>query len=121
MVTAPTVRARALRNNATKAEAHLWARLRLLRNNGYQFRRQRPFRGYFLDFVCIDRMLVVEVDGSIHHDPRQAEHDAIRDNILARAGYKVMRFENGVVFSEIDWVMDSINRALEARPSTRGD
>ncbi|MCR5876024.1 endonuclease domain-containing protein [Phenylobacterium sp. J426] len=89
MVTAPTARARQLRNNMTEPEVFLWARLKRLDERGYRFRRQRPFREYYLDFVCIDRMLVVEVDGGQHNEPLQVEHGAVRDAQLRRAGYEV--------------------------------
>lgn len=120
MATAPTARARTLRNAMTDPEIWLWARLKRLRERGYHFRRQRPFKGYYLDFVCIDRRLVIELDGSQHADPLQAEHDGIRDAVLARAGFKVLRFWNGGVRSNLDGLMDTIILELGARPSTRG-
>jgi very-short-patch-repair endonuclease len=120
MVTEPNARARNLRNNMTEPEVFLWARLKRLDARGYRFRRQRPFRGYYLDFVCIDRMLVVELDGGHHNEPVQAEHDAVRDAQLRRAGYEVLRFANSEVRHEVDRVMDIIIQALEARPSRFG-
>jgi very-short-patch-repair endonuclease len=103
----------------TEPEIWLWARLKRLHALGYHFRRQRPFHGYYLDFVCIDRLLVVEVDGSQHNEPLQAEHDGVRDAVLSRAGFQVLRFSNSAVRTDIDAVMDSIVLALEARPSVR--
>jgi very-short-patch-repair endonuclease len=105
----------------TKPEVWLWARLKRLHALGFHFRRQRPFEGYYLDFVCIDRMLVVEVDGAHYGEPPQAEHDGVRDAVLGRAGYQVLRFWNSAVLTDIDGVMDTIVLALEARPSTRGE
>jgi very-short-patch-repair endonuclease len=119
MVTAPTVRARTLRNAMTEPEVWLWGRLKRLRSEGYQFRRQRPFKGYFLDFVCIDRKLVIELDGGQHNEPRQMEHDGVRDAVLARAGYQVLRFPNSEVRTNIDGVMHNIRVALAERPSIR--
>jgi very-short-patch-repair endonuclease len=104
----------------TEPEVWLWARLRRLHERGYHFRRQRPFKGYYLDFVCIDRMLVVELDGGQHNEALQAEHDSIRDAVLRRAGYEVLRFGNSEVRREIDRVMDIILQALEGRPSRFG-
>ena len=120
MVTAPTRRARELRSTMTEPEVWLWAHLKRLHARGFHFRRQRPFKGYYLDFVCIDRMLVVELDGGHHNEPRQAEHDGVRDAILRRAGYQVLRFQNAEVRREIDRVMDVIVLALEDRPSRFG-
>ena len=104
----------------TEPEVWLWGRLKRLHARGYHFRRQRPFKGYYLDFACIDRLLVVELDGGHHNDEAQAEHDAVRDAVLRRAGHRVMRFPNSAVRKDIDSVMDAIVLALEAQPSTRG-
>ncbi len=104
----------------TEPEIWLWGRLKRLHALGYHFRRQRPFKGYYLDFVCIDRLLVVEVDGGHHNDPIQAEHDGVRDAVLARAGFRVMRFWNSEIRTNIDGVMDAIVLALEERASVRG-
>lgn len=120
LVTASTVRARSLRNDMTEPEVWLWARLKRLHREGYHFRRQRPFSGYYLDFVCIDRMLVVELDGGHHNEPIQAEHDGVRDAMLARAGYLVLRFPNFAVRSNLDGVMATIRAALLDRPSAKG-
>jgi very-short-patch-repair endonuclease len=61
----------------------------------------------------------VEVDGGQHNEPRQAEHDAVRDAVLAKAGYLVLRFPNSAVRINIDGVMHDIRLALAERPSTR--
>ena len=104
----------------TQPEVWLWARLKRLRDRGYHFRRQRPFKGYFLDFVCIDRFLVIELDGGHHGEESQAEHDGVRDAVLARAGYKVLRFWNSEVRTDIDAVMDRVVLELMERPSALG-
>jgi very-short-patch-repair endonuclease len=104
----------------TEPEIWLWARRKRLRERGYHFRRQRPFKGYYLDFVCVDRKLVIALDGGHHAEPVQAEHDGIRDAVLLRAGFRVLRFWNTAVRTNIDGVMDEIIRALEGAPSIRG-
>jgi very-short-patch-repair endonuclease len=104
----------------TQPEIWLWSRLKRLRDRGYHFRRQRPFRGYYLDFVCLDRRLVVELDGSQHSEPGQAEHDRVRDAVLTREGFRVMRFWNSAVRSDLDGVMDQVVLALETQPAVRG-
>ncbi len=60
----PIERARELRKQMTPQETRLWLRLRALRPQGLHFRRQSPLKGYFLDFVCFERRLVVEIDGA---------------------------------------------------------
>ncbi|HEY9218627.1 MAG TPA: DUF559 domain-containing protein [Phenylobacterium sp.] len=97
-------------------EVRLWARLKRLRDRGFHFRRQAPLEGYFLDFVCFARRLVVEVDGSQHADDRQAEHDLVRDKILARAGFKTLRITTAHINEDVGAVMDTIVVELEARP-----
>ena len=114
-------RARQLRQNMSEPEVILWSRLKLLRERGFHVRRQAPFRGYYLDFVCFPRRVVIEVDGSQHGDDQQAEHDAVRDRILQRHGFRVLRFWAGDVRRNLGWVMDQIVVVLEAAPSTRED
>ncbi len=113
------VRARAFRKAMTSVEVRLWVRLRKLRAAGFHVRRQAPFRGYILDFVCFDRRLVIELDGHQHAEPEQAEHDAIRDQVLRREGFQTLRFWNHAVHEDVDAVMDVICHALAAASPTR--
>ena len=113
----PTARARAMRKAMSGPEVILWSRLKRLRERGWHIRRQAPFRGYFLDFVCFSHRLVVEVDGSRHaEEEEQAAHDVLRDAVLAREGFLTLRFWAGQVSGDLDQVMDTIVLALEARP-----
>ena len=105
-------RARELRRSMTEPEVILWSRLKTLRASGFHIRRQAPFRGYFLDFVCFDRRVVIEVDGAHHKEGEQSARDAVRDAVLACQGFKVLRFENGVIRQNLDGVMYSILTAL---------
>eukprot|EP01035_Chromulina_nebulosa_P063312 gene63312-biopygen46204 len=90
-------RARQFRRTMSEPEVILWARLKRLRERGFHIRRQAPFRGYYLDFVCYPRRLVVEVDGGQHNDDAQADHDLTRDRVLTRHGFRVLRFWAGEV------------------------
>ena len=114
-----TTRARQLRNNMTPPEVRLWARLKSLRERGFHIRRQAPFRGYYLDFVCFDRRVVIEVDGGHHGEDVQADHDVTRDMVLRREGFRVMRFWSGEVMGNTDGVVDAIVLALEGAESVR--
>ena len=87
-------RARDLRKNLTRQEARLWQQLRAMRADGFHFRRQAPLLGFYLDFVCFRHRLVIELDGSHHAEDIQADHDAMRDTILCRAGFRILRFWN---------------------------
>ena len=112
-----TQRARDFRRNMSEPEIILWSRLKRLRTRGFHIRRQFPFRGYFLDFVCLARRVVIEIDGAQHGDDAQAEHDAIRDRILNRQGFRVVRVWAGEVRRDPNLVMDQIVLALEAAPN----
>jgi very-short-patch-repair endonuclease len=103
------------RSNLTPQEARLWIQLRQLRANGFHFRRQAPFRGYFLDFVCFGHRLVIEVDGAGHAEDIQADHDAVRDRILRHERFHTLRFWNGDINTNLDGVMSTI--LAELRPS----
>ena len=104
-------KARAMRKAMTPPELRLWKCLRRLRAEGRHFRRQTPFRGYFLDFVCHRSRLVIEVDGKTHQ--YRVEHDRTRDAVLLREGYRTLRFSNEAVRDHIDWVMDRIRTEFE--------
>ena len=67
--------ARRLRNNPTDAERVLWRHLRRRQLAGNKFRRQQPLGGYVVDFVCLEKRLVIEVDGGQHDKKEQATHD----------------------------------------------
>jgi very-short-patch-repair endonuclease len=67
-------RARALRNNPTEVEKLLWCQLRMWQLDGYKFRRQQPLGNYIVDFVCLEKRLIVELDGGQHAE--QSDYDA---------------------------------------------
>ena len=97
----------------TPQETRLWSRLRTLRPQGFHFRRQAPFLGFYLDFMCFKRRLIVEVDGGQHNDPIQADHDAMRDRILERAGLTTLRVSNADINTNLTGVFDAILRLLD--------
>jgi very-short-patch-repair endonuclease len=110
-----TRRAREFRSNLTRHEARLWGWLKTQRRAGYHFRRQAPFRGYFLDFVCFARRLVIEVDGGGHGEDAQRAHDAVRDAVLRREGSYVLRVTNRNIDESMTGVSDAIMDILGAR------
>ena len=112
---ATIARARAMRKAMNPPEARLWVALRPLRKAGCQFRRQHPLRGYFLDFVCLDRRLIVEVDGMSHAG--RGVRDAERDAAMARLGFKTLRVPAIDVRDRLGDVVDWIVRELEAAPT----
>ncbi len=106
----PNSRARQLRTNLTDAERKLWAHLRLRQIEGCKFRRQRPIGPYIVDFVCLERRLVIEVDGSQHM--QRASLDARQDAWLASLGFRVLRFWDNQVLNEMAAVTEAIAEAL---------
>jgi len=104
---------RRLRNDATDAERALWQRLKDRQLDRCKFRRQHPYGDYILDFVCLERGVVIELDGSQHADA--VEHDAARTRSLEEAGFIVLRIWNNDVFGNIDGVLEMIHRHLVAR------
>jgi very-short-patch-repair endonuclease len=98
----PDERARQLRKNMTDAERKLWHYLRLRQLEGHKFRRQVRIGPYIADFVCLKAMLVIEVDGGQHADARA--YDSRRDDFLRGQGYRVLRFWNNEVLSNMDGV-----------------
>ena len=110
-------RARALRKKMTPAEARLWIHLRELRSEGLHFRRQSPRRGYILDFVCLDRRVIVEVDGASHADEDRARKDRVRDVVMAREGFVTLRYANEAVFADVEQIVAAVRMRCRARPT----
>lgn len=103
--------ARTLRKNATEVEKLLWLRLRKRQLLNCKFRRQHPIGPYIVDFVCMDKKLIVELDGGQHADT--TAYDDQRTEYLERNGYVVLRFWNNQVAEDLDDVLASIHAALE--------
>src|SRR3954452_17523792 len=114
-----TLVSRKLRANQTDAETKLWNRVRNRQINGDKFVRQEPIGPYICDFVCREKLLVIEVDGGQHSE---SARDEVRDRYLRTEGYRVMRFWNNDVLSNIEGVLTVIDEALRnmaSEPSTR--
>ncbi|HMQ45670.1 MAG TPA: DUF559 domain-containing protein, partial [Mariniflexile sp.] len=109
-------RAKEMRANPTQAEAVLWEQLRN-KNLEAKFRQQHLIGDYIVDFVCLDKKLIVEVDGKIHEN--QLDEDAKRTEILENDDYKVIRFSNEEVLGNIDCVLKTIQEALSQRESVK--
>jgi very-short-patch-repair endonuclease len=103
-------RERALRRDQTEAGRRLWEYLRARRLQGYKFRRQHRIGAYFGDFVCVERGVFVELDGSQHLD--SVAYDVARTTFLLSQGYRVLRFWNSDVAERMTLVLDEILRAL---------
>lgn len=105
--------ATANRKNSTEAEAALWQELRNRKIDNCKFRRQHPVAGYIPDFVCLEKKLVVEVDGEYHNAEEQKKFDAYRRQWLDEHGYTMLRFTNVEVLTNISSVIESIQQTLK--------
>jgi very-short-patch-repair endonuclease len=105
-------RARALRRDSTKAEQILWRVVRAHRLLGIGFRRQTPIGPYIVDFVSHAAKVVVELDGGQHYDNAHEARDARRDRFLRAKGFRVLRFSNHDVTTNLEGVWDVIAAAV---------
>lgn len=106
-------RARELRHDMTYAEKRLWQYLRDDQLEGAHFRKQHAVDTYIVDFFCAKSKLVIEVDGDSHAD--QAAYDAERTQWLSEHhAYRVLRFTNDEVLTNIEAVIEVIRAALLA-------
>jgi very-short-patch-repair endonuclease len=105
-------RARELRRNSTDAEKRLWSPLRS-KLPQYRWRRQMPVGPYFADFACFAEKLVVELDGGQHATAEP--YDERRTRFMEAQGFRVLRFWNNDVMSNIDGVLERILESLSQR------
>jgi very-short-patch-repair endonuclease len=99
-------RARALRKRMTEAEQLLWVNLRNRGLGSFKFRRQHPVGPFIVDFICLEKNVVIEVDGGQHDENK--ELDVQRSAYLNKMGYRVFRFWNNEVMQETEAVLDAI-------------
>lgn len=114
-----------LRRTMTDAERRLWQALRreLPEAPGTHFRRQMAIGRYVVDFVCLGERLIIEVDGAVHDDVHQRQHDAARDACLRDQNFRVMRVTNKDVMLDMPSVLRRIAMALATptpNPSPQG-
>jgi very-short-patch-repair endonuclease len=100
---------RRLRVNQTDAETALWNRIRNRQIDGHKFVRQAPIGNYVCDFVCRERLVVIEVDGGQHNE---SAADALRDQRLIADGFRVLRFWNNDVLGNLEGVLATIQTEL---------
>jgi very-short-patch-repair endonuclease len=103
---------RELRNSSTAAEAILWKHLQRRQVLAKKFRRQESIGPYIVDFYCPECRLAVELDGAGHYSTLGNEYDERRDKYLETLGIQVVRFENRLVYQELEFVLETIRRNL---------
>jgi very-short-patch-repair endonuclease len=90
----------------------LWGQLCNRKLNGLKFRRQHAIGPYFADFACIERRLVIELDGWSHETT--VEYDIRRQSHIEAAGFRVVRFRNDDVIANLEGVLEVIRTTLIA-------
>ena len=103
--------AQELRKNMTPQEKRLW--YDFLKNYPLQFRRQKQFDRFIVDFYCAKAMLVIEIDGSQHYTAQGLAYDKERSDFLQRLGLTVIRFSNDDVNSRFEGVCRAIHQAVQ--------
>jgi leucyl-tRNA synthetase len=103
-------KAREMRNNPTRGEMEMWNFLRV-NFPKYKFLRQKPLDEFIVDFYCIERNLIIEIDGEVHL--KQKERDQERDNLfLNRYNIKTIRITNDEIILNRELVRKKLNEVL---------
>jgi len=97
-----------LRENLTPAEAFFWKHVKARQFRGKRFTRQHSIKNYIVDFYCASEKLIIELDGEVHNNYAVAEYDAKRTKDLEELGFRVLRFENKMVFENLSSVFMEI-------------
>jgi len=114
-------RARKLRKKMTKAEKKLWQMLRKKSICKYSFLRQRSVLYYVADFMLKELLLIIEVDGLIHEEPKQKKRDQKREADLIEAGFTILRFKNWEVIYSPDSVYLEIKNWIDEKMTMLGN
>jgi isoleucyl-tRNA synthetase len=108
------------KENPTEAEKFLWQNLKNRQLGNYKFRRQHIIDQFIVDFVCLEKHLIIEVDGGYHTLPEIEISDNERTEILNRLGFEVLRFKNEEIINDIEGVLYKITSALNSLPLGEG-
>jgi very-short-patch-repair endonuclease len=112
-------RARQLRTTQTDAERLLWFHLRDRRFLGWRFRRQHPIASFYADFASIELGLVIELDGGQHCTDQCMRYDAVRTDILAARGYRVVRYSDRDVLTRTEVVLEALRQEIRREITSR--
>ncbi len=100
------------RKEPTSEEDTIWQELRNRNIAGYKFRRQHPVAGYIPDFVCLEKKLIIEIDGGYHNEDEQKIFDSAREKWLNEYGYAMIRFNNAEIKNNLPDVLKKITEEL---------
>jgi ATP-dependent DNA helicase RecG len=108
------------KKRTTETEAILWNYLKGKNLEEYKFRRQHIIDEFIVDFVCLTKKLIIEIDGKYHERPEMIEADKLRTQILQGVGFKIIRFTNEEVIGHIESVLKKIVNELGSLPFGEG-
>lgn len=97
-----------LRHNLTPAETFLWNQLKSRKFQGKRFTKQHSIGQYIVDFYCASEKLIIELDGEVHNNPISQDYDQNRTIDLKTLGFRIIRFENKMVFENLASVLVEI-------------
>jgi very-short-patch-repair endonuclease len=106
--------AKKMRRNLTKAEFIIWKKIRN-QQLGIKFRRQYPIGNFIVDFISLEKKIIIEIDGGGHSE---SKYDYLRDYFLMDKGFRVLRFYNSDIYNHLDDVMGSIIYASKNKDYT---
>ncbi|MGZ0070611.1 endonuclease domain-containing protein [Sphingobium limneticum] len=97
-----------LRRNTTDVEQKFWMVLRNRQLDGFKFRRQTTIGPFIVDFLCVERRLIIELDGGQHDEDR----DVARSKWLQAQGYRLLRIWNHEATENFDGAIEAVRLAL---------
>lgn len=89
-------------------KAFLWNYLKVRRLNAKRFTKQHSIGNYIVDFYCASELLIIELDGEAHNTPESIVHDEVRTAYFQQMDYVAIRFENKLVFDQLEAVLQEI-------------
>lgn len=105
-------RCKNLRKDSTPQEIIFWSRVRAKRFKGLKFKRQYSLGKYVVDFICLERKLIIELDGCQHKEENQERYDKERTQFLENLGFRVLRFWNNEINNNLNGVFLKIEEFL---------
>jgi leucyl-tRNA synthetase len=96
------------RKEPTEAENLIWQNVRDRKINNLKFRRQHPIAGFIPDFVCLEKSIIIEIDGGYHNEEEQIKFDKAREEWLKEYGFTMLRFTNEEVINNVSSVLQKI-------------
>ena len=103
---------RNLRRKSTPQEINFWSKIKSRRFKNLKFRRQYLVGKYIADFICLEKKLIIELDGWQHTEENQERYDMVRTEYFKRQGYKILRFWNNEINDNIDGVFLKIEEFI---------